>query len=83
MAEDKDAWAEVGQQFAALGRRLREGDVDREAVENALQSLGTAVDHVIEAVAAPLRDPKFKDDAREAAQSLRDAITSTVRDLFR
>jgi hypothetical protein len=83
MAEEKDPWGEVGEQFAALGRRLRTGDVDREAVEKALQSVAAAVDDVVDAVAGPLRDPQFKDDAHQAARSLGDAITSTVRDLFR
>lgn len=83
MAEDKDAWGEVGERFVALGRRLREGDVDREAVDRALQSLAAAVDDVVSSVAAPLRDPSFKDDLRDAARTLGDAITSTVRGVFK
>ncbi|HEX2038418.1 MAG TPA: hypothetical protein VHF47_01665 [Acidimicrobiales bacterium] len=79
----EDAWSEVGERFAALGRRLRDGDVDREAVDQALESLAAAVDDVVDAVAGPLRDPSFKEEAREAARSLGHAITSTVRDLFR
>ena len=77
MAESKEAWEQVGEQFAALGRRLREAP-DKAAVEDALQGLAGAVDRIVDTVSGAVRDPGFKEDVRNAARSLGDALTATV-----
>lgn len=78
MAEGKESWESVREEFAALGRRLREG-TDKEAVEQALHGLAGAVDQLVDSVAGAVRDPGFKEDAKRAARSLGEAVTETVR----
>ncbi|HVF74289.1 MAG TPA: hypothetical protein VM938_04520 [Acidimicrobiales bacterium] len=71
MADSKEAWEQVGEQFAALGRRLRD-------TPEALQGLAGAVDRIVDSVAEAVRDPEFQDDVRSAARSLGEALTATV-----
>ena len=77
MAESKEAWEAVGEQFSALGRRLREAG-DKQAVDDALQGLAGAVDRIVDTVTGAVRDPGFKEDVRNAARSRGDAITASV-----
>ena len=91
MTESQQAWDDVAQQFRSLGRSLQERyreqapserePADRGAVDAAVRTLTDAVETVIESVGAAVRDTEFRDQAKQAAQSLVDALGATVTDL--
>lgn len=85
MADAKSAWNEVADSFAGLGERLRrhldqvaaEGAPERVAVERAMHDLGTAVDHVVNAVGEAVRDPAVRADLTRISASLSGALAAT------
>jgi hypothetical protein len=87
MTEPKQAWDEVGERFAALGRQLktrfdqeREGD-DRQAVRDAVGRLAEAARRLGDSVGEAVRDPAVKQQARDVARSLNDALATTFREV--
>jgi hypothetical protein len=85
MADPKEKWDEVGDQFNALGRRMKEhydanagrNEVQREKVNDALRQLADALDNGFTALGESLRDPAIRDDLKRAGNSIGDAIAST------
>ena len=88
MPESKAAWNEASERFNALGRRLKEGleqqgaaqqtAAARESVQAALRAVGSALDELFTALGNVIRDPAFRDEARQAAGALKAAIAATV-----
>jgi hypothetical protein len=86
-AEPRDAaWNRVSENFATLGDSLRrryEQDADdavegsRDTVQDALRTLGDAVERLASTVSTAIRDPQVQADARQAASSLVDALGMT------
>jgi len=92
MAESRQAWDDVGERFAALGRRVkqhyeeqggREGaaPADRREVEEALRKLADSLDQAFTAVGNAVRDPAFGDETRRAADSLGEALSTTFAEV--
>jgi hypothetical protein len=90
MAESKAAWDQVGQDFRALGRQVKqhyeeqpqpEGDppppADRRKVDEALQKLSESLEQAFSALGDAIRDPQFGEQTKKAAGSLSDALTAT------
>jgi len=83
----KSAWDAVGDQFAALGARLKEqfdarvafeGTVDKEKVEGAVKTLVESIDAAFRAVADSVREPEVREQMRLAVNSLGDAVQKSL-----
>jgi hypothetical protein len=90
MAESKEAWDRVGQEFRALGRQVRERyeqregappAPDRRKVDEALRELSDSLDQTFTALGDAIRDPQFGEQSRKAAGSLSDAVAATFAEV--
>jgi hypothetical protein len=91
MAESKEAWDRVGQEFRALGRQVREryerqaGEgapaADRRKVDEALRQLADSLDQAFSALGDAIRDPEVGERTRKAAGSLSDAMAATFAEV--
>jgi hypothetical protein len=90
MAESKAAWDQVGQDFRALGRQVKEHyerqprsepqgppPGDRRKVDEALQKLTESLEQAFSALGDAIRDPQFGEQSKKAAGSLSDALNAT------
>ena len=86
----KDAWNEVGERFSSWGRlvadRYKEAETTtvesaREAqhkLEESARELTEQLNRAFTAVGDTLRDPKAKENLKEAVRALGDAVSVTV-----
>jgi hypothetical protein len=89
MAEAKERWDEVGDQFGQLGRRLKDrfeanaafGPDERETVTDAVRQLTDALDAGFTTIGETFRDPAMRDELKTAGNSIADAIAATLRDV--
>ncbi|HUH06383.1 MAG TPA: hypothetical protein VML96_01120 [Egibacteraceae bacterium] len=91
MSESQRAWKHTGEEFRALGERLRDkyksqeheaqAADDRDAIEKALRTLSDAIQRTVETVDGAVRAPDVRDQARKAARSLGDALKTTFSEL--
>lgn len=94
MADAKQAWDEVGEQFGRLGQRLKqtyerqaaEGSEgaprpDERDIEEAFRTLAGAVNTAVGSAGAAMRDPAFGEDVKSAARAFGDALSATFEDL--
>jgi hypothetical protein len=85
----KEAWSDVGDRFAEVGKRLSdryhslgesegaEAEERRVKVEEALRAARDQLDRAFTSVGDTLRDPATKDSLGKAVTSLGDAISAT------
>ncbi|HEV7525313.1 MAG TPA: hypothetical protein VGP92_10120 [Acidimicrobiia bacterium] len=89
MAEAREKWDEVAEQFGELGRSLKGrfdanaafGADERDKVNDALRQLGDALDAGFTTIGDTLRDPALRDEMKTAGYSIADAIAATMRDV--
>jgi hypothetical protein len=92
MAESREAWEQVGREFSALGRQVREryeqqagsGDApaaEQRKVDDALQQLRDSLDHAFTTLGEAIRDPEFGEQTKKAAGSLSDAMAATFAEV--
>lgn len=92
MDDTKDAWDEVGNRFGQLAGLLRERyeaaasregtpTEEREKVEQAVRALVDVFDRAFTAVGEAVRDPAFRDEAKQAAGALGEALGATLTDV--
>ena len=92
MAESKAAWDQVGEDFRALGRQVKEHydqrprpagtedaapPADRRKVDEALEKLRESLEQAFSALGDAVRDPQVGEQTKKAAGSLSDALTAT------
>ncbi len=89
MADNKQAWDQVGQDFTNLGQHLKRhyerrqaggeqrAPEDRRKIEAALRQLTDSLDQVFTALGDAIRDPEFGEQAKKTATSLSDAVSSS------
>jgi hypothetical protein len=73
MSDPKAKWDEVGDQFNALGRRMKEHYDEHDA----LRQIADALDNGFTALGDSLRDPSIRDNLKRAGNSIGDAIAAT------
>lgn len=86
MDEDpRAAWAEAGERWAALRKRLRDLGDDRlppdEDVRAAAETLGEVTKGLAETLGAAVTDPELRARLAEATRSLGDAVAESLRSL--
>ena len=87
MTEAQESWREVGKTLDGLGLKLKmhfekaQEDFDSEKFRDALDAAGTGVQKAFDALGEAVRDPAIKDDVRQAATSLSDAIANTFSEM--
>jgi hypothetical protein len=92
MDDSKRAWTEVGLRFGALGGRIREhyekaaGEApesapDQAAVAQALDTLGRAVQQVVDSVGDAVKDPAVRDELKDAFGAMGSAMEATIADV--
>jgi hypothetical protein len=89
----KEAWDEVGERFATFGRALaarykqleQERDAtteeDKRKIEEAFSTITRQLDQAFTSVGDTIRDPSAKDDLKQAARSVGDALTVTFQEV--
>jgi hypothetical protein len=90
MAESKAHWDQVGEEFRALGRQVKQhydqredtqekgvSSADKGKVDDALQKLTEALEQAFSALGDAVRDPQVGEQTKKAAGSLSDALTAT------
>ncbi len=85
----KDAWDQVGDHFAGVGRRLSERykalgseqadapSADQEKVKEAIRTVTAQLDRAFTSLGDTLRDPEAQAGLKKAVGSLGDALTAT------
>lgn len=91
MAESKEAWDRVGQDFSDLGRQVKQRYAERERaeqapadkrkVDEALRQLADSLDEAFTALGDAIRDPQFGEQTKKAAGSLSDALAATFAEM--
>ena len=87
MSEAQESWREVGKVLDGLGLKLKvhferaQEDVDGERFRDALDAAGANVQKAFDALGEAVRDEAIKNDVRQAATSLSDAIATTFSEL--
>ena len=93
MAESNANWDQVGEDFRALGRQVKQHyddqpqkeqpeagpapSADRRKVDEALQKLTDSLEQAFSALGDVIRDPQFGEQTKKAAGSLSDALNAT------
>ena len=90
MAEDaKQAWNDVGERFASLGKRLSEryqeagrgGEADaretQRTLEDTAKEIGEQITRGLDALGATIRDDEAKADLKQALTAVGDALGAT------
>lgn len=94
MAKDsKEAWDEVGERFAVLGRALAArykqleqergttAEEDKRKLEEALETVTRTLDQAFTSLGDTIRDPYAKQGLKDAARSFGDALGATFSDV--
>jgi hypothetical protein len=91
MADAKAAWDEVGNRFADLAGKVKEQFEARSAfgeggstsakVDDAVRTLVRALDNTFTAIGDTLRDPSTRDDVKQAASAMGDALAATFHEV--
>ena len=90
MADDaKQAWSDVGERFASLGKRLSEryrdtgqgGEADaretQRTLEDAAKEVGDQLSRALDALGATIRDDEAKADLKQALNAAGEALDAT------
>ncbi|HEU4529073.1 MAG TPA: hypothetical protein VFT80_14230 [Actinomycetota bacterium] len=89
----KEAWDEVGERFATFGRALAARykqleqergattDEDKRKIEEAFSTITRQLDQAFTSLGETIRDPSAKDDLKQAARSVGDALTVTFQEV--
>ncbi len=90
-----DAWSEVGENFAAVGRRVSErfrqlgeegagvAGEDRKKLEEAFKTITDRLDQAFTSAGEAFRDPESRETVNRAVRSLGDALNATFAEAGR
>jgi Flp pilus assembly pilin Flp len=96
MADSRNAWDRVGQDFTELGQHLKRQyerhyqrqpgagqrpPEDRHKLEAAVRQFTDSLDQVFTALGDAIRDPDFGEQTKKTASSLSDALSSTFAEV--
>jgi hypothetical protein len=92
MAESREAWEQVGREFSALGRQVRQRyeqqagseeapAAEQRKVDDALRQLRDSLDQAFTTLGEAIRDPEFGEQTKKAASSLSDAMAATFSEV--
>jgi hypothetical protein len=89
MPDTKAAWDDVGGRFSDLAGRVKEqfearvafGGPEAQKVDDAIRTLVRALDNAFTAIGDTLRDPTTREEAKQAASAMGDALASTFHDV--
>ena len=86
MTSRTEDWQQVADRISALALKMKlhfeeAADEPAEEVKTALDALGDAVEGAFEALRASVKDPAVRQDVKDAAADLRDALSNTFAEL--
>jgi Flp pilus assembly pilin Flp len=89
MPDAKAAWDEVGNRFADIAGHVKEqfdaraafGAPDSQKVDDAVRTLVGALDNAFTAIGDTLRDPATRDEVKQAANAMGNALATTFTDV--
>jgi hypothetical protein len=90
MAEVKAAWDDVGNRFAEMASHVKDqfearvafGDAPgTQKVDDAIRTLVGAIDKTFSAISDTLRDPATREEAKQAASAMGDALAATFNEV--
>jgi Flp pilus assembly pilin Flp len=89
MADAKAAWDEIGNRFSEIAGRVKEqfdaraayGGPDSQKVDDAVRTLVRALDNAFTAIGDTLRDPATRDEVKQTASAMGDALASTFHEV--
>jgi len=89
MPDAKAAWDEVGNRFSDIAGRVKEqfdaraayGGPDSQKVDDAVRTLVRALDNAFTAIGDTLRDPSTRDEVKQTASAMGDALASTFHEV--
>lgn len=89
MSDTPSEWKQVADSLSGLAMKLKlhfeqaTGEEDKAEARQALDRLGDAVEGAFEAVRSAVKDPAVKEDVREVASTLKDAVTNSLAEARR
>jgi Flp pilus assembly pilin Flp len=89
MPDAKAAWDEVGNRFSEIAGRVKEqfdaraayGGPDSQKVDDAVRTLVRALDNAFTAIGDTLRDPSTRDEVKQTASAMGDALATTFHEV--
>jgi Flp pilus assembly pilin Flp len=89
MPDAKAAWDEVGNRFSEIAGRVKGqfdaraayGGPDNQKVDDAVRTLVRALDNAFTAIGDTLRDPTTRDDVKQTASAMGDALATTFHEV--
>jgi hypothetical protein len=89
MSDAKAAWDEVGNRFADLAGKVKEqfearsafGETSGAKVDEAVRTLVRALDNTFTAIGDTLRDPSTREEVKQAASSMGDALAASFHEV--
>lgn len=84
-----DPWYQAGERFSSIASKLRDryaeivGDdgPDEDEVRDAIKTIGTAAQSLLESISVSMRDPEVRDQVKDASSTFFSAIGQTLSDL--
>jgi hypothetical protein len=93
MSRSREAWAELGREFADIARRFQENyesvsdtveegtDESRKSIDQAVEAIRRAVGDLAESLSETLKDPKVRSETEEAGTALVKAFGVTLSEI--
>lgn len=88
MSESKAKWDDVGDRFAALGRKLKthfddstHAKPESDASQDALRQISDALDAGFTAIGESFRDAEIRDELKSAGVAITDALSASLDDV--
>ena len=84
-----DPWYQAGERFSSIAAKLRdryaeivgEDGPDEDEVRDAMKTIGTAAQSLVESISASMRDPEVRDQMKDASSTFFSAIGQTLSEL--
>jgi hypothetical protein len=93
MSKSREAWSELGDEFADIARRFRENyqslsgtaeagsEKSRKSIERSVRTIRKTLGELGDSLTETMRDPKFREETADAGSALLNAFGVTLTEL--